>query len=195
MFRIYQSYENLTEPQRLGEQIKDNEDKIQKLEPIFATFKQREQRINNLYELGRYTDEEYNDRYNALMKEKQVYINEQIKFGNEIKRLKNMANRIRNFKMEDIDLSSYTDEQRKELVKQMITSINIEKVGKYNYNIVIVPNESMFKIGIVVPYYLYNCSGGVKRLKEIIGAKETDISNQIEIRYQQPKRVKVTKKG
>ena len=194
LFKVYQSYEKWTEPQRLEQQIKENEKKIQKLEPIFATFKQREQRVNNLYELGRYTDEEYNDRYNALMKEKQVYINERIKLENEIKRYKKMIKKQKDFKMSDIDLSTYSDEQRKELVKEMITSINVEKVGKYDYKITVIPNESMFKIGIVVPYYLYNCSGGVKRLKEIIGQKETDISNEIEIRYKQPKRIKVAKK-
>lgn len=195
LFKIWQSYENWTEPQRLEEQIKGNIDKIQKLQPIFLKYAQREKRLNNLYELGRYTNEVYNDRYNSLMKEKQVYINEQIKFENEIKRLENIIKKQKEFKMSDIDLSTYTDEQRKELVKQMINEIQIEKTGKYDYNIIVIPNESMFKIGIVVPYYLYNCSGGVKRLKEILAQKETDISSEIEIRYQQPKRVKVIKKG
>ena len=195
LFKVWQSYENWTEPQRLEEQIKGNEEKIQKLQPIFEKYAQREERLNNLYELGRYTDEVYNSRYNSLMSEKQVYVNEQIKLENEIKRLKNMAKRIRNFKMEDIDLSTYTDEQRKELVKQMIKSINIEKTGKYDYNIVVIPNVEMFKIGIVVPYYLYNCSGGVKKLISKMGQKELDITNEIVIRFKQPKRVKVTKKG
>lgn len=195
LYKVFQSYENWTEPQRLEEEIKANEEKIQKLEPIFTTFKQREQRVNNLYELGRYGNEEYNDRYNALMKEKQVYINEQIKFENEIKRLRNMIKRNQTLKMEDIDLSTYTDEQRKELVKQMIKSINIEKVGKYDYNIVVIPNEEMFKIGIVVPYYHYNCSGGVKKLISKMGNREADITQEIVIRFKQPKRIKVTKKG
>lgn len=195
LYKVFQKYENWIEPQRLEEQIKDIEEKIQKLEPIFTTFKQREHRVNSLYELGRYTDIVYNDRYNALMKEKQVYINEQIKFENEIKRLKNMIKRNQSLKLNDIDLSSYTDEQRKELVKQMITSILVEKVGKYDYNIIVKPNESMFKIGIVVPTYHYNCSGGVKKLISITGNREADITKQIIVRYQQPKRVKVTKKG
>ena len=195
LYKIFQKYENWIEPQRLEEQIKGIEEKIQKLEPIFTTFKQREHRVNSLYELGRYGDEEYNERYNALMKEKQVYINEQIKLENEIKRLKNMIKRNQTLKLNDIDLSSYSDEQRKELVKQMITSIVVEKVGKYDYNIIVKPNESMFKIGIVVPYYHYNCSGGVKKLISITGNREADITKQIIVRYQQPKRVKVTKKG
>lgn len=194
LYRIFQTYENFTQPQKLEELIKENESKIKSLEPIFETFAQREDRVNKLYKLGRIDDEEYENDFEEIAKEKKIYINERIKYENEIKRINIQIEKLTNNMFEEIDISTYTDEQRKELCKEMIDSLIIEKVGKYDYEITVNPNISIFKIGIYVPTYHYNCSGGVKRLFERMPNEEIDITNEIEIRYNFPKRVKVEKK-
>lgn len=188
LYRIYQTYENFVEPQRLENFIKENEEKIQKLQPIFEEFAQREDRVNELYEMGRYSVEKYNLKYEEITKEKQQYLNEQIKLENENKRLRKQIQNMMTMKTVELDITTLTEEDKRNLVKEMINEIQVEKVGKYEYNIVIKPNEALFKIGIVVPSYYYNCSGGVKRLTEKVALKEEDISNEIEIRYKAPKR-------
>lgn len=188
LYRIYQTYENFAEPQRLEDYIKLNEEKIQKLQPIFEEFAQREDRVNELYEMGRYSVEKYNMKYEEITKEKQQYLNEQIKLENENKRLRKQIQNMMTMKTVELDTTTLSDEDKRDLVKEMINEIQVEKVGKYEYNIVIKPNEALFKIGIVIPSYNYNCSGGVKRLTEKVALKEVDISNEIEIRYKIPKR-------
>ena len=187
LHRIYQSYENFVAPQHLEKSIEERNERIEKLNPTFKTFEQREERVNKLYTLGRLDDEQYESQYDEIQEEKKVYLNEKVKLENEIKRLKTQINKLKNMQDDDIDVSLFTDEEKRDLCKSMIDMIVVEKVGKFDYDIIIHPAD-IFKIGIVVPTYHYNCSGGVKRLTEIFGEQEYNITDEIVVRYTLPRR-------
>lgn len=195
LYTTFQAYEEFTKPSKLEAKIKENEEKIDKLQPIFDTFAQREERTNRLYKLGRTSDEEYEKEYQEIENEKKVYINEKIRLENENKRLQTQIGKLSGMRFTEIDYTNYTDEEKRELAKDMITSVMVEKVGKFDYDIFVNANESIFNVGVAIPYYHYNCAGGVKKLLEIVGERYTDITNEIEMRFKQPKRVKVIKKG
>lgn len=189
LYNIYRNYENFIAPQNLEQQIEDIKKKIENLKPIFDDLDERMNRVNRLYKLSRMTDEEYDNDYNEIQKEKQPFLNEEIKMRNEIKKLEDEIVRTRNKRNTQINLDILDDEEKRDICKDMLEKIIVIKDGKYDYIINPIPS-TIFKISVVTPIYVYNCSGGVKRLKMIMGDKEIDVSNEIQIRYSAPKRNK-----
>lgn len=182
LYKIWKSYENFVQPQVYNEQIEECENKISNLSSIFEEFDLKESRLNRAYTLGRMKDEEYDEMYDELMKEKQVFINEKTKLENEIKKLKRQKENI-DWKKE-IVIETNTDEEIRDLVQMMIERIEVTKLGTYDYQINVIPNETLFKIGIAMWTYKYNCSGGKFRLIASLGDKQYDVADIIRIRYE-----------
>lgn len=182
LYKIYKSYENFTQPQEYQKEIEECEKKIDNLTPVFDKFTERENRITRAYTLGRMTDEMYDEEFDEIMREKQVYINEKNKLENQIRKLNNQIKNINWTK--EVEIEANTDEEIRDLVQMMIERIEVTKLGKYEYSFEVIPNQSLFKIGLARRDYLYNCSGGKKRLIVRIGDSERDIADIIKIRFQ-----------
>lgn len=127
-------------------------------------------------------DEEYDEMYDELMKEKQVYINEKTKLENQIRKLKRQKENI-DWKKEVV-IETNTDEEIRDLVQMMIERIEVTKLSKYDYQINVIPNLTLFKIGIAIWTYKYNCSGGKIRLIATLGEKEYDVADIIKKRFE-----------
>ena len=182
LYKIWKSYENFVQPQVYDKQIEECENKISKLTSIFEEFDLKESRLNRAYTLGRMKDEEYDEMYDELMKEKQVFINEKTKLENQINKLKRQKENI-DWKKEVV-IETNTDEEIRDLVQMMIECIEVTKLGTYDYQINVIPNRTLFKIGIAMWTYKYNCSGGKIRLIATSVGKEYDVANIVKIRYE-----------
>lgn len=182
LYKIWKSYENFVQPQVYNEEIEECENKISNLSSIFEEFDLKESRLNRAYTLGRMKDEEYDEMYDELMKEKQVYINEKIKLENQIKKLKRQKENIDWTK--EVVIEANTDEEIRDLVQMMIERIEVTKLGKYDYEINVIPNETLFKISLAHWIFKYNCSGGKIRLIATTGDKEYDVADIVKIRFQ-----------
>ena len=182
LYKIWKSYENFVQPQVYDKQIEEYENKISNLSSIFEEFDLKESRLNRAYTLGRMKDEEYDEMYDELMKEKQVYINEKTKFENQIRKLKRQKENIDWQK--EVTIEANTDEEIRDLVQMMIERIEVTKLGKYDYQINVIPNLSLFRIGIAMWTYKYNCSGGKIRLIATLGDKEYDVADIIKKRFE-----------
>lgn len=183
LYNITVKHADKIQPQTIRKNIEDNEKKIANLQPIYEKYEASEKRLNKLYMLGRLNYEEYEIQYNEIADEKKIYINEELRLKSEIKKYENEIERIKNRSNESVDFSTISDEQKRNLCKEMIEKIMIEKVGKYEYTINVIPSNLMLH-SVVIPTYYYNVSGGKKRLYITIGNITEDISETIIQRFQ-----------
>lgn len=184
LYEIYKKYEEFQRPQQIKTNINEIQEKIDNLAPIFARIQEEENRINKMYQKGRIDESSYDEMYEQLMKEKKVYVNEQLKFEGQIKRLNSEIQRVKNDEAITMDFSTMTDEEKYELAHEMISKVVVQKIDKYDYEIHVEPSI-LFRIGIVQATYYYNCKGGKKYLEKQLMGRKFDMTNQIEIRYKQ----------
>lgn len=182
LYNISVKHADTMQPQIIRKNIEDNEKKIANLQPIYEKYEASEKRLNKLYKLGRLNYNEYNSQYDEIEKEKKVYINEELRLKSEIKKYENEIERIENRSNKSVDFSTFTDEQKRNLCKEMIEKIMIEKVGKYEYTINVIPSNLMLW-SVVIPIYYYNVSGGKKRLYKTIRDVTEDVSETIIQRF------------
>ena len=187
IYKIYDKYERFLEPSSIKAEIDNMIDRMNNIVPIFDKFKERENRINKMYELGRYTDEQYNNAWNDLLNERKVYDDEMTKCQNEIKRLKMKLNKHQENRFAETELVLETDADKRDLCLKMIDHIEVVKTSKYEYQIIVIPTTDL-RIGIATWTWIYNVSGGKIRLNRVSERHNIDFSDQIIKRYETPKR-------
>lgn len=190
--KIMQSYKSFIAPQITNKKIEELQHNIENLTPHYIKLQTIKDRINKQYRSGRIDDAEYDKCFEDIDKEKAILDNEKRKIENQIERIKEQGERINQLQNEQVEYDLMTDEERKELCKSCLDSIIITKTGKYDYEIQVEPTQSL-PIGIAMKSYKYSCKGGQKVLKEYLGDKETDITNEIIIRFKNDKRQRYAK--
>lgn len=192
LYKIYKSYENFVKPQVFDKEIKDCEEKLSTFDAIFEEFEAREAKLNRAYTLGRMSDAQYDEIFDEIIKEKQVYINQKNKIESEIRKLTNQKKNIDWTK--EVEIEANTDEEIRDLVHLMIERIEVTKLGKYEYHFIVKANLRLFQIGFAQWDYYYNCSGGKIRLIAKCGEREVDVADRVKIRFKSGNSIRRAKK-
>ena len=156
-------------------------------ERIEKEIKPEYDRLNELYIKGKYTQSKYDEKYDDIKAEEkniQEVINDLEKKEAEyitlLEKLRNQERRdINIYEIRDIQ----DDKQRKEIIDEVITKIEVKKIDKNNY--IISVHYPAFTSPSIFRYTTHG--GNKKEIVEIVGDIELDISEEFTPRFKSTK--------
>jgi len=175
-------------PFKINDHIKEAEKQKENVESIISNIQTKIDRFANVYGNGKMSEEAFNKVFAQLDKEKKSYEQEIARLDSEIRRDKDQRNRLMHRQETAIDgetLELYTDKEKAQACKDMLSKIIVHKTGKYEYIITPITAATANDMS----HYYYNVSGGKKRLFQRfpLEKREVDISHEIVERFVNPR--------
>lgn len=154
--------------------INDSTKEIIRYDEIIKKIRKGQERLTNLYISGRITEERYEKDYNeAENKIRDLNI-----------KIKGVEERIRQLEEQESQPEKFveptTDEEKAELCRAFIETIDIKKTGWGKYRLVVYPAHNF----ITTPrIYYYETKGGTTTLIREVGDIKEDVTDKIIYRF------------
>ena len=181
-----------------AKEIEENEEKIEKIEELLETIYDRRKRAFKIYLSGKVDEQIYNEELAEIQNDENTWQYEIAKLQSEIEqfRIKGDENGEKPV-ITQRKLKTLNDEEKKNLVDELIKEVQVTKNADRDYDIRIIANDShlgeVYNELFANPTFHYYVSGGVIHLIEKNDIIEIEISEIIEKRittnYRRKKKV------
>ncbi len=181
-----------------AKEIEENEEKIEKIEELLETIYDRRKRAFKIYLSGKVDEQIYNEELAEIQNDENTWNYEIAKLQSEIEQFKIMSDeKGEKPVITQRKLRTLNDEEKKNLVDELIKEVQVTKNADRDYDIRIIVKdrhlEEIYNELFANPTFHYYVSGGVIHLVEKNDIIEIEISEIIEKRittnYKRKKKV------
>ena len=170
-----------------AKEIAENEEKIEKINELLESIHDRQKRAFKMYVAGKVNEQIYNDEISEIQNDENTWNYEIAKLQSEIQQFKMKGDEMGEKPIiTQSRLKKLSDEEKKELIDEIIKEVQVTKNDDRDYDISIITNDR--HLGDIYnelcgnPTYHYTVSGGVIHLVEKSDVIEIEISDIIEKR-------------
>ena len=170
-----------------AKEIAENEEKIEKINELLESIHDRQKRAFKMYVAGKVNEQIYNDEISEIQNDENTWNYEIAKLQSEIQQFKMKGDEMGEKPIiTQSRLKKLSDEEKKELIDEIIKEVQVTKNDDRDYDISIVTNDR--HLGDIYnelcgnPTFHYTVSGGVIHLVEKSDVIEIEISDIIEKR-------------
>lgn len=172
------------EPYNYEKEIHENEEKIENINKLLNTIKDKKQKAFRLYLSGKVDEQIYNEAINEIERDETTWTKEISKLESEIQKYIMMRNELKDSSVHNpIMLDDLDDDERKKLIDNIINRIELALQDDKSFKFAIYANDNhvqeKFNAIFGETSWEYWVSGGVMHLIKISRGERKDLSHII----------------